>query len=266
MRLKNKTAVVTGAAGGMGKEICTMFAEEGADIIAVDINIDRFKETADEIHAIGRKSIQIKADVTKKEEVDSIFQQAEKEFGKIDILANVAGVLGKMDYALNQTEEDWYYCMDINAKGVFLVSLAAARLMIKNIKAKKQERGKIVNLASMVGRTGMALCAPYVASKFSVVGLTQALACEFAEYKINVNAICPGIVVTDMYHDEFEQTAKVFGTTKEEVVQGIIDTHIPLKELVYPKDIAYMAVYFASEEANKITGQSLNISGGHIMK
>ena len=266
MRLRNKIAVITGASGGQGKEISLMFAKEGADIVAADISIERFKDVAEKIKSMGRKVITVKVDVTNKKEVENIFLQTENEFGRVDILLNGAGVLGKMDYAVNQSEKDWHYCMDINAKGVFLCSVAAANLMIKSIKSGKQKRGKIVNIASMVGRTGMALCLPYVASKFAVVGMTQAFACELAEYKISVNAICPGIVVTDMYEDEFTQTAKLLKTTKDKVVNDIIENHIPLKELVYPIDIAYMAVYFASDEANVITGQSLNISGGHIMK
>ena len=137
--------------------------------------------------------------------------------------------------------------------------------MIDDIKAKKQERGKFVNIASMVGRTGMALCAPYCASKFAVVGLTQCFAREWGEYKINVNAVCPGIVVTDMFYDEFTQVSKLTGQNFDDIVNGIKESTIALKEVVYPKDIAYLALYFAAEDSNIVTGQSLNICGGHIM-
>ncbi len=266
VKLKNKIAVVTGASRGIGKGVSLMFAEEGADIVCVaKSDNEHLEKTKKEIELIGRKVIIINADVSKKDEVDKIFTETEEKFGGINILVNSAGILGKMDYAINQTEEDWDHVMGTNAKGVFLCSTAAAKLMIKNIKAGKQEGGKIINISSIVGRTGWPLCSVYSPSKFAVIGFTQALAAELAEYKINVNAICPGTTNTDMQIDEFTQVGKIYGKTRVEALKEAID-EIPLKESNEPIDIAYLAVYFASEESRLVTGQSLNVCGGLLMK
>ena len=266
MRLENKVAAITGAAGGMGKAISSLFAEEGADIAALDIKTEKFNETMNDIKHLGRKVETYKLDVTVEEDVNRCFKKVKSDFGRIDIVVNAAGVLGKIEYAIKQYGKDWDYVMDINGKGVWLCSLAAARIMIEDIKAKKQERGKFVNIASMVGRTGMATSSAYSASKFAVVGLTQAFAREWGEYKINVNAVCPGIVVTDMFYDEWTQAAKLQGKKDlMEVANAVKEKDVALREFVYPKDVAYLCLYFAAEDSNIVTGQSLNICGGHIM-
>lgn len=266
MKLKNKVVAITGAGGGMGKAISTLFGQEGADIAAIDLKPDKFDEVKDKIQSFGRKVQSYELDVRIENQVNTCFQQVKNDFGRIDIVVNAAGVLGKIEYAINVDEKEWNYIMDINGKGVWLCSLAAARIMINDIKGKKQERGKFVNIASMVGRTGMATSAAYSASKFAVVGLTQAFAREWGEYKINVNAVCPGIVVTDMFHDEWTQAAKLFGKKDLwEAANDVKNRDVALKEFVYPENVAQLCLYFASEEANIVTGQSLNICGGHIM-
>lgn len=267
MKLKNKIVVVTGAAGGMGKEISMLFAEEGADIAAVDIKPEKFEDTMEKIISMGRKVKNYKLDVSVEDDVNYTFKKIREDFGKIDIVVNGAGVLGKIEYAVNVDGNEWDFIMDINGKGVWLCSLAAARIMIKDIKAKRQERAKFVNIASMVGRTGMATSAAYSASKFAVVGLTQAFAREWGEYKINVNAVCPGIVVTDIFDQEWTQAAKLFGKKdKWEAANEVKNRDVALKEFVYPKDVAYLCLYFASPDSDIVTGQSLNICGGHIMQ
>jgi NAD(P)-dependent dehydrogenase (short-subunit alcohol dehydrogenase family) len=266
MKLKNKIAAITGASGGMGKEISLLFAKEGADIAAIDIKPEKFEETKKEIESLGRKVKTYKLDVTKEKDVNECFKKVKNDFGRIDILLNGAGVLGNVRFAVDEDGDAWDYCMDINGKGVWLCSLASARIMIADIKAKKQERAKVVNIASMVGRTGMATAAAYCASKFAVVGLTQSFAREWGEYKINVNAVCPGIVVTDMFYDEWTQAAKLFGKKDMwEAANDVKNKEVALKEFVYPKDVAYLCLYFASDDSNIVTGQSLNICGGHIM-
>ena len=217
MKLKDKIAVVTGAAGGQGTEICKMFATEGADVVGIDINFEGLKRTIEAVRVIGRKGLAIKTDVTKVSEVEYAFKLIEKEFGRVDIFVNAAGVLGKMQYMINQTEEDWNHVMDINAKGTFLCDRAAALLMIKNIKAKKQQKGKIINISSIVGRRGTALCSLYNASKFAVTGITQSFSQEVAEYKTNVNAIGPGVVETPMNIDEIQQTANLLEKVPEDI-------------------------------------------------
>lgn len=261
MKLKNKVVVITGAAGGQGTVISNVFAKEGADIVGIDINLEGLKKTIEEVKKIGRRGLVINADVTKVNEVDEAFKKVEDEFERVDILVNAAGVLGKMNYMITQTEEDWDYVVDVNAKGTFLCDKAAVLLMIKNIKAKKQEKGKIINISSIVGRRGTALCSLYNASKFAVTGLTQSLAQEVGEYKINVNAIGPGIVDTPMNIDEAQQTAKLLNKTPEDVNREFIEA-TPLKRLTLPIDVANACLFFASDDSDMITGQTLNVCGG----
>ncbi len=266
MKLENKVSVVTGAAGGQGIEICKIFAAEGSNIIGLDIDTAGLEKMVSEVRNIGRKVISFKTDVSKVDEVEEAFKKVEKDFGKVDILVNAAGKLGKMGYMINLNEDDWNYLLDNNAKGTFLCDKAAVLLMIKGIKAKRQKNGKIINISSICGKRGFTLCAPYNASKFAVTAITQTLAQEITElgYEINVNAVAPGVVNTNMNKDEAKQVAKLFNKKPEEVNADFINS-TPLKRLTQPSDIAYACLYLASSDSDMVTGQTLNVCGGMLI-
>lgn len=266
MKLRNKVVAITGAGGGMGKAITILFAKEGADIAAIDLYPDKFESIISEIKSMGRKIKTYKLDVRIENDVNNCFNQIKKDFGKIDIVVNAAGILGKIEYAIKESEKDWNDVMDINGKGVWLCSLAAAKIMIKDIKSKKLSQGKFVNIASIVGKTGMPTSAAYSASKFAVVGLTEAFSKEWGEYNINVNAVCPGSTVTDMFYDEWKQVAKLQG--RDDPMQVAEEARLKdnaLRKHVYPEDVAFACLYFASSDSDIVTGQTLNICGGHFL-
>ena len=188
-------------------------------------------------------------------EVKHAVEETVGAFGRIDILCANAGV-STMNWAVDLTEEEWDYNMDVNAKGIFFCCKHVAKQMIK-----QGNGGKIINTASMAGKIGASVLAHYSASKFAVVGLTQALADEFAKYKINVNAVCPGFVNTGMQERELQWEAKLRGTTPEIIKQKMIEL-TPLGRIEEPEDVAKIVVFLASDEAEFMTGQAINITGG----
>lgn len=265
MRLKNRVAVITGAGGGQGIEICKMFAKEGANIAGIDINKKALINAMKEVKEIGRDSLLFVEDISNEDTVNAVFKKINNYFGKLDILVNAAGVLGKILYMIDQDEKDWYEVMDTNAKGTFLTNKAAVKHMIENIKLKKQDKGKVVNISSIVGRRGVATCSLYNASKFAVTAITQSLALEVGDYKINVNAVGPGVVETPMNIDEINQASKLTGKKPEKINAEFI-AGTPLKRLTTPKDIAYACIYFASDDSDMVTGQTLNVCGGMFVE
>ena len=255
MRLEAKIALVTGSSRGIGRAIALALAREGADI-TINYNKNRQKayEVADEVRALGRRSLVVKADVSKSREVQGMVQKVLEEFRRIDILVNNAGVI-YLGFLSNSTEEQWDRQMDVNVKGVFLCSKAVVEQM------KKQGGGRIVNIASMAGKTAIPLLGPYSASKFAVIGLTQAIALEVAEFGINVNAVCPGNVVTEMSNSELVWREKHMGIKPEDLKkQWIAST--PLGRLLQPEDIAKVVVFLCSDESAAMTGQAINVTGG----
>ena len=255
MRLKDKVAIVTGACGGIGRAICKALASEGAHIVAADLNEDSARETCNQLSGFGIKCLPIKVDVRLEPQVQHMLEETVRNFGHVDILCANAGV-SSMNWAIELREEDWDFNMDVNAKGVFLCCKHVARQMIK-----QGEGGKIINTASMSGKTGSALFAHYCASKFAVVGFTMALADELAPYKINVNAVCPGFVETEMQARELQWEAKLRGITVESIKQKMIDA-APLGRIEKPEDVAKLVIFLASKESDFMTGQAINVTGG----
>ena len=258
MRLKNKTAIVTGAGRGIGKAIAMALAKEGANIVICDIDLDEAKKVANEIKKMGRESLAIKADVRLKKDVDNLVERTIERFNSIDILASNAGV-SSMEYVIEMPEEKWDFNMDINLKGMFLVTQAVARQMIK------QKSGKIICTASMAGKGGTPMQAHYNASKHGVIAYVKSLAMELAPYGINVNAVCPGTVKTSMQDREVKWMAEKrgAGATPEEIREELI-SFTPLGRLGQPEDIAKVVVFLASNDSSFITGQALNVTGGQI--
>jgi 3-oxoacyl-[acyl-carrier protein] reductase len=245
MKLKGRVALVTGAAQGIGKSIAEALAKEGADIIVSDINIELAKITANEIGALGVKSIAVKANVADANDVAASVDQAVKEFGKIDILVNNAGIT-KDNLLIRMKDEDWDAVLSVNLRSMFLCTKAIAPLMMKN------RWGRIVNIASIVGEMGNFGQANYSAAKAGAIGLTKTVARELASRGITCNAIAPGFIDTAM-------TQKLSDDVKKRLSE-----QIPLTRLGTPEDIA-KAVVFLCADAGYITGQVINVNGGMYM-
>jgi len=246
MNLSNKVAIVTGSGQGIGKEIALMLAKYGAALVISDVNPTTAQETAAEIQAKNGKSIAIPANVTAAAEVAKLVEQTIATFGHIDILVNNAGIT-RDGLIMRMSESDWDLVLNINLKGAFICTQAVIRHMMK------QRWGRIVNIASIVGRIGNAGQANYSASKAGLIGLTKTTAREVASRGITVNAVAPGFIDTEM-------TKKLPDNAKQEFLR-----QIPIGEAGSPGDVAYAVCFFASEEAHFITGQVLNVDGGMVM-
>lgn len=255
MNLVGKVAIVTGSSRGIGRVVALRLAKEGANVVVnYRANFRAAKKVAEEIRAMGRESLVIRADVAHSNEVNEMVRATLERLGKIDILVNNAGIEFVGPF-IDFKEEDWNAMFDVNVKGVFLCSKAVAKHMVK------QGGGKIINIASISGKTGAGLYGAYCASKFAVVGLTQSMALELAPYKINVNAICPGVVETDMLEKEFKDLSKYLGKSPTEIKEKYI-SQIPMGQVEKPQDVANLAVFLASSNSDYMTGQAINICGG----
>lgn len=245
--LNSKVAIVTGASRGIGKEIVLALANAGANVVINYMGNKELAEgVAEEIKKMGRDALVIKADVSNSEEVENLVSKALDHFGKIDILVNNAGIT-RDNLIVRMKEEDWDKVIDTNLKSVFLTSKVISKVMMK------QREGKIVNISSVVGTLGNAGQANYVAAKAGVIGLTKTLARELAPRGINVNAVAPGFIQTDM-------TANLPDNIKEKLLE-----QIPLARLGDPKDIANIVKFLVSDEASYVTGQVIHVDGGMVM-
>ena len=259
MQLKDKVIIVTGAGRGIGAAIARAMAAEGASVFATDMDIALAKGVKSDIERAGGKAEALALDVTDPVQAQAVLDQVVDRAGTLDIWVNNAGV-SSMNRFVDLTLEDWDFNMNINARGTFVCSQVAARWMMANDK-----RGRILNVASMAGKRGAApFLAHYVASKFAVVGLTQAMAAELAPHGILVNAVCPGYVRTSMQEREVAWEAELRGVTPDQVRQFYIDD-TPLGRLEEPEDVARVMVFLASEAASFMTGQAINVTGGSWM-
>lgn len=247
MRLEGKAALVTGASRGIGREIAFELAREGASV-AVNYAGSEAKalELVDEIKAMGRDAFAIQADVSNSDSVTDMVKETVERFGKLDILVNNAGIT-KDNLLMRMKESEWDDVININLKGVFLSTKAVTRQMMK------QRSGRIINISSIVGVSGNAGQANYVAAKSGVIGLTKTAAKELSSRGITVNAIAPGFITTDM-------TDKLNEEVKAEMLK-----QIPLARFGEPKDIARTVVFLASEDSGYMTGQTLHVDGGMVM-
>lgn len=245
-KLEGRIAVVTGGARGIGKAICERLASEGATLAIVDILKEVADETVEEFKEKGVKAIAFGANVAKPEEADNTIKAVVEELGKIDILVNNAGIT-KDTLMMRMSEADWDAVIDVNLKGTFNFIKAAMRPMMKN------KYGKIINVASVVGRMGNPGQANYAASKAGVIGLTKTAAKELASRNINVNAVAPGYIQTDMTKDLPDQAKDAFMTVT------------PMKRAGTAEDVAGVVYFLCSPDSDYITGQVINIDGGLLM-
>jgi len=249
MRLNNKTAIITGARRGIGRAIALALAREGANVVVSDISQEDCQKVVGEIEKFGRKGLALKCDVISSNDVEDMVKRTLAEFGRVDILINNAGILTFKPF-LELTDEDWDKTLNVNLRGQFLCARAAARVMVKN------KWGRIINIASISsGGCGIAfpLIAHYTASKGGVMALTEALALELTPQGINVNAICPGAIDTDMAKG-----------TKESGQLAQVLARIPKGRLGQPEEIASLAVFLASKEADYISGAAIVVDGGWL--
>lgn len=263
--LQLKVSGITGAGSGIGRAIARAFAQAASRVAVTDVNWEWANIVANEIKESGGEAIALKLDVTRQDECRAVVDMIAERWGHIDIWVNNAGV-STMNRFIDLTEQDWDFNLNVNAKGTFLCSQVVVRQMLKqNPDATGGLRGKIINIASMAGKRGNApFLAHYVASKFAVVGLTQAMAGELARQGITVNAICPGYVATNMQAREVEWEANLRGVSPQDVRQLYIDD-TPLGRLETAEDVAKVALFLASAASDFITGQSINVNGGSFM-
>lgn len=246
MSLNGKTALVTGAAQGIGRDIALALATDGADVAICDVNLEAAQKTAGDIEAKGRKSLALKANVASSAEVTAMVDQVVEKFGRIDILVNNAGIT-RDGLILRMKDEDWDLVLSINLKGSFLCTKAALKYM------SKQRGGNIINIASIVGAMGNAGQANYVASKAGLIGLTKTIAREYANRGITANAVAPGFIDTAMTQ------------ALSENVRTELAKQIPLGKLGTPEDVANAVRFLASPWASYITGQVIHVNGGMYM-
>lgn len=247
MGLKDKTAIVTGGSRGIGKAVALALAKAGADIAVADVNLEAAEEAANEIRALGRKALAVKANVADSADAKKMVETAVKEFGKVDILVNNAGIT-RDTLLMRMKEEDWDAVLNVNLKGVYNCTKAVVSGMMK------RRYGRIVNIASVVGITGNAGQANYASAKAGMIGFTKSIAKEVASRGITVNAVAPGFIQTQMTD------------VLPEDVKAKLMEQIPIGRLGQPEDIANAVLFLASDSASYITGQTISVNGGMVMQ
>jgi len=246
MTFTGKTALITGSARGIGKAIAERLAADGARIVISDIMAESAEATAEGLRSRGIEAVAIAANVANKDDAVKLINTAVTEHASLDIVVNNAGIT-RDTLMVRMSESDWDSVIDVNLKGAFLVTQAAAKIMMK------QRSGRIVNISSVVGRMGNAGQTNYAASKAGLIGLTKSAARELATRGVTVNAIAPGFIQTAMT-DQMPEAAR-------EKLSG----SIPMKRLGTPEDVAAVVAFLASEDASYITGQVIGVDGGLLM-
>lgn len=257
MQLKNKVAIVTGAASGMGRAIALGYAQEGATVVIADINEPGAQEVAAEIEAAGGKGQAVAFDVTDIQAHKALVEGVVKDLGSLDILVNNAGI-GLIKQIWEYTEDEWDRVFDVNVKGLFFLSAEASKPMME------QRSGKMVNLASVSGRDVDPMAACYCATKASVISITQSFAKALAPYGITVNGMAPGIVDTPYWKQVDRQYGEILGKEPGEFFKEV--SKLPLLgRASVPTDVVQLAIFLASSGSDYMTGQTIGIDGGIFM-
>lgn len=246
MKLKDKISLITGAAQGIGRAIAIKFADEGSDVVLVDVNKEKCEEVASEVQKRNRKSWVYRIDVSDYKQVEEIFNNEIEKWGRIDVLVNNAGIT-RDNLIVRMKEEEWDDVIRINLKGAFNFCKVTSRFMMK------QRTGTIVNISSIIGIMGNAGQVNYSASKAGIIGLTKSLAKELASRNIRVNAVAPGFIRTPMTGELSEERKKLMLEV------------IPLSRIGTPEEVADLVLFLASGESSYITGQVINVDGGMVM-
>lgn len=257
-RLDAKVALITGAGRGIGQAMALRLAQEGAHVVAADIDAELAADTASKVAALGCRSLALSVDVTSQADIDRMIGRSVEGLGRIDILMNNAGVI-RIQELLNITADDWDFVCNVNLKGAFFVLQAVARQMIQ-----QGQGGKIVNTASVSGKQPEPLFLHYGVSKAGVISMTKSAAVALGPYHINVNAICPGSTVTQMHLAVTHAYAERNNISLDDMIQRR-EAMLPTGRRNQPEDIAAMAAFLASTDADNITGQAFNVDGGLMM-
>lgn len=290
-RFFSKVAIVTGAGQGIGKGVALRLAREGATVVVAEYNADTAAETGAEIQVAGGQALPYAVDIANVGAVQSMVSDVVAALGRIDILVNNAGVV-QTKPMLDLSEADWDRVIDVNQRGTFFCLQAVAQQMIRQLPealrsgsgladvlsnqlAKEQAEasmanemaasyGKIVNFSSIAGRRGRPLSTHYAATKAAIISITQSAALALAPFRINVNAVCPGIVPTSMWTQIDQDRGRLFGAKEGEAMAAFIQ-QVPLKRAATPDDLAGVVAFLCSADADYITGQAINVDGGFEM-
>jgi meso-butanediol dehydrogenase / (S,S)-butanediol dehydrogenase / diacetyl reductase len=289
-RFDGKVAIVTGSGQGIGKGIARRLASEGATVVIAEFSAETGAAAAADIEAAGCRAVAYRIDISDADATSAMVSGLTERFGHIDILVNNAGVV-QTKPMMELSPQDWDRVLDVNLRGAFFLTQSVARQMIAQAPESLRRAaaapadifltkhdlaadaptvelsgsyGKIVNLSSVAGRRGRPLQTHYAASKAGIISLTQSAALTLAPYRINVNAVCPGIVPTPMWTQIDQERGKLFGARPGEAMNAFINT-VPLKRAATADDIAGAVAFFCSSDADYITGQALNVDGGYEM-
>ena len=259
MQLKDKTAVVTGAASGIGKEIARTFAEAGACVVVADLNFTAARAAAEELDSSGERVIAVAMDVTSESDVESGMAAAVSVFGRIDVLVSNAGIqivapLDELPFA------EWKRILAIHLDGAFLTTRAALRQMYR------QRSGSIIYMGSVHSKEASLLKGPYVTAKHGLIGLAKVVAKEGAKHGVRANVICPGFVRTPLVDKQIPEQAKELGISEADVIKNVMLKDTVDGEFTTVQDVANVALFFAAFETNALTGQSLVVSHGWFMQ
>ena len=248
MKLENKVVIITGAGSGIGAATAKLFVTHGAIVVASDINLENAQKTVDEIQKSGGTTSAVKTDVTKFEEVENLIVNTVKEYGKLDVIVNNAGIGGaNQKKTAEHTHEDWHNVIAVNQTGVFYCMQAALQQMTK------QEYGNIINVASLAGLKASGNNLSYSASKFAVVGMTKSAALEYGHKNIRINAVCPGYTHSALLDQLL---------SSRDDMEDILKRYIPMRRFGEPDEIAEGICWLASENSKFITGQTITLDGG----
>jgi 2-hydroxycyclohexanecarboxyl-CoA dehydrogenase len=254
MDINGASAIVTGAASGIGAAVARQLAAKGATVVVADLNAESAEGTTAEI---GANAVAMALDVTKEDQVRAVVADTRHRFGRVDILVNNAGIMRKA-YVKDMPEELWDAVVDVNLKATFLCSKAVLPAMIE------AKRGRIINIASIAGKVGEPTASAYSAAKFGVIGFTRSLALEVAQYDILVNAICPGPIPTALGQQGWRDGARIEGVGLDQIMTRV-GARSPLRRLGTVEQVAKMALFIASDDCDFTTGSAFNVDGGIVM-
>jgi len=255
---KARTALVTGAGRGIGQAIAIEQAKRNRDIVIADLNQEEMAETKEQIEELGQRALCLHTDIRDDRSIAETVDKAQEAFGSIDVLVNNSGISGPTLPCDDMPIEEWDETIAVNLRGAFLMCRAVLPIM------KRQEFGRIVNIASVTGKRPVPERTPYAASKMGLIGFTRSLAAEVGDRDINVNVVCPGSVKGPRIERVFRRHAEAEGVTSQEVKEREMDRSAR-NELVDRQNVARVVAFLSSDDASQMTGQDLNVSAGKVM-
>jgi meso-butanediol dehydrogenase/(S,S)-butanediol dehydrogenase/diacetyl reductase len=259
MLLKDRVAIITGGGSGIGQGVAARFASEGAKLMLVDLNPAGLEETAAQLKDTGADVETFEADVSVTEQVEAFFARTVERFGRVDVCVNNAGIGNPPAPLVQMTDEGFDRTVAVNLRGVFLCMRAAGRQMLQ-----QGDGGRIISVASQAGKTGFAFLSPYCATKAGVILMSKAMAKEVGASKITVNVVCPGTIDTPLLRGTLDPLLDAQGITLDQWAAKN-GPPIALNRIGYPRDVANVITFLASDDADYMTGQAINISGGQEM-